>query len=122
MKVFSRDIEIPEGESVSSVVDLGSVYNVGTYQMLGFQMPEDWTASSLAFSVSHDGQRFSKLHWSGDALVLEAEGGSGPGLAVSVEPAAFAGWPYVRLECVDGEGDPVNQADTRTIHVMLGSI
>ena len=121
MKVFSRSATIASGGSLSTVINLGEEYNVGIYQVLGVQMPDAWTAASLTFSVSADGETYTPLYWNGELYEVDAAGGSAASLAVSLEPSAFAGWPYVKIRS-GNNSVPVNQAADRELTVMLGAI
>ena len=121
MKVFSRDATIASGQSLSTEINLGEEYQVGIYQVLGVQMPSAWTTAAISFSVSADGETFSPLYWNGELYEIAAGEGASAGSAVSLEPSAFAGWPYVKV--LSGKhGTAVNQAAARTLKIMLGSM
>jgi len=121
MKVFSRTATIASGESLSTEINLGEDYQVGIYQVLGVQMPAAWTTAAISFSVSADGETFSPLYWNGNLYEIASNAGSAAGKAVSLEPSAFAGWPYVKI--LSGKhGSAVNQGAERTISIMLGAM
>lgn len=121
MKVFSRSATIASGDSLSTVINLGEEYNVGIYQILGVQMPDAWTTASLTFTVSADGDTYTPLYWNGELYEIDAAGGAAASRAVSLEPSAFAGWPYVKIRS-GKKATPVNQAAERELVVMLGAM
>ena len=112
-----EEVAIANGESLSGTVDLGA----GARQLVGVQMPAAWTAASLTFAVSHDGTTFVPLYWDGAEYTVLAAGGAAASLGVSLEPSAFAGWPYVRVRSGTA-GTPVNQGAERTLQVLTRAV
>lgn len=121
MKIISRTATIDSGESKSATVSLGEQYQPGIYQVLAMQMPAAWTAASVSFEVSSDGDTFVPLYWNNDSYIITALGGADASSGVALEPSAFAGWPYIKV--VSGvDGSLVNQAAEREIKLLMGTL
>ena len=108
---------IANGASLSDTVELGD----GVRQLVGIQMPAAWTAASLTFAVSFDGTTFVPLYWDGAEYTVAAAGGAAASLGVSLEPSAFAGWPFVRVRSGTA-ASAVNQAAERTLQVLTRAV
>jgi len=121
MKVFYREATIPSGSSLSNTVDLGEEYNPGVYKVLAIQMPDEWTTARITFSVSYDGETFVPLYWNGDLYEIDASGGSSASRGISVEPSAFAGWPYVKIRSGKKSAE-IQQAGERQLKVLIGNV
>ena len=110
-------VVIANAASLSGTVDLDG----GDRQMVGMQMPAAWTAADVTFAVSHDGTTFVPLHWSGAEYTIAAAGGADASLGVSLEPSAFAGWPFVRVRSGTSAA-AVNQLAERTLIVLTRAV
>lgn len=108
---------IANGASLSGTIDLGA----GERQLVGIQMPAAWTAASLTFAVSHDGVTFVPLYWDGAEYTIAAAGGAAASLGVSLEPSAFAGWPFVKVRSGTA-ASAVNQGAERTLVVLTRAV
>lgn len=108
---------IASGASLSGTIDL----DAGRRTLIGIQMPGTWTAASLTFAVSHDGTTFVPLYWDGGEYTIAAAGGAAASLGVSLDPSAFAGWPFVRVRSGTA-GSPVNQGAERTLQVLTRAV
>jgi hypothetical protein len=117
-RVTAGTVVIANGASLSGDVALGTG---GERQLVGIQMPAAWTAASLTFAVSSDGVTFVPLYWDGAEYVIAAGGGAAASLGVSLEPSAFAGWPFVRVRS-GTVGVPVNQGAERTLVVLTRAV
>ena len=109
----SPSVTIAETESLSGDVDLQG----GERQLVGIQMPAAWTAAGVSFAVSADGTTWVPLYWDDSEYVVDAAASRG----ISLEPSAFAGWPYVRVRSGTA-GTPVNQDAERTLVVMTRAV
>ena len=107
------DVEIAINTAVSGTISLG----VGLRTLLGVLMPAGWTAASMTFAVSVDDSTYVPLHYRGEEYEITAAGGAAAGLAVTIDPAAIAGWPYVRIRSGTA-GTPVNQLAKRSFQVL----
>lgn len=108
---------IASGASLTGTVDL----DAGRRTLIGIQMPAAWTAASLTFAVSHNGTTFVPLYWNGGEYTILAAGGAAASLGVSLEPSAFAGWPFVRVRSGTA-ASAVNQAAERTLVVLTRAV
>ena len=111
------DIIIANGAALSDTIHLSE----GERQLVAIQMPAAWTAASLTFAVSFDGWTFVPLYWDGAEYTVLAAGGAAASLGVSLEPSAFAGWPFVRVRSGTA-GAAVNQAAARTLVVLTRAV
>ena len=112
-----QEVTFAASADTSSAVAL----DAGRRQLVGLQMPAAWTAAGLAFEVSADGVTYVPLHWSGGLYEIDAAGGADASMGVSLEPAAFAGWPFVRV--VSGTtATPVTQAAARTLLAVTRAV
>jgi len=109
---------IAAAASLSGDVDLGGD---GARQLVGLQLPAAWTAASLTFAVSADGEAYVPLFWGGAEYTVEAAGGAAASSGVSLEPAAFASWPFVRVRSGTAAA-PVNQAAERTLQALTRAV
>jgi hypothetical protein len=114
---FATTVVIAAAASVSSSINLAG----GRRQLVGIQMPAAWDAASLTFAVSADGVTFVPLHWDGAEYTILAAGGADASLGASLEPSAFAGWPFVRVRS-GTVAVPVNQAAARTLVVLTRAV
>lgn len=110
INIVEQDAVIANGESLSDAVELGE----GNQQLVGIQLPSTWTDASLTFAVSPNGTTYTPLYWNGAEYTIEAAGGAAASSAVSLEPSAFAGWPYVKIRS-GTSGVAVNQGAERTL-------
>jgi hypothetical protein len=115
--ITAGSVAIANGASLSGTIDLSA----GERQLTGIQMPAAWTAASLTFAVSHDGVTFVPLYWDGAEYAIAAAGGAAASLGVSLEPSAFAGWPFVRIRSGTAAA-AVNQAAERTLAVLTRAV
>ena len=115
--ITAVNVVIANGASLSATVALGS----GVRQLVGIQMPAAWTAASLTFAVSSDDATFVPLYWDGSEYTVAAAGGAAASLGVSLEPSAFASWPFVRIRS-GTVGTPVNQGAERTLVVLTRAV
>ena len=109
---------IANGESLSAAVALGTG---GARQLVGIQMPAAWTTASLTFAVSFDGTTYVPLYWDGAEYTILAAGGADASLGVSLEPSAFAGWPFVKVRS-GVAATAVNQGAERTLVVLTRAV
>lgn len=105
---------IASGASLSGTIDL----DAGRRTLVGIQMPSAWTAASLTFAVSHDGETFVPLWFNGAEYTLTQVAAS---RGHSLEPTALAGWPFVRIRS-GTSGTPVNQGAERTIKALTRAV
>jgi len=112
-----QDVVIANGASLSGTIDLDG----GRRSLLSLQMPAVWSAASLTFAVSFDGTTFVPLYWDGGEYTVAAAGGAAASLGVSLEPSAFAGWPFVRVRS-GTSGTAVNQGAARTIKALTRAV
>lgn len=113
-RVVPQTVTIANGESLSGEVGLrGSYSPLGQYQVVGIQFPSSWTTADVTFAVSADGVTFVPLYW----VDVEYSVAAAASTAVSVEPSALAGWPFVKIRS-GTSGTPVNQAAERSIQVL----
>lgn len=110
-------VSIANGESLSGALSL----TPGTRQLVALQMPAAWTAASLTFAVSADGTTYVPLYWDGAEYTILAAGGATTSTGVSLEPAAFAGWAYVKVRS-GTSGSAVNQGAARSITVLTRAV
>ena len=108
---------IANGAALSGALDLDG----GARSLVGLQLPAAWTAASLTFAVSFDGTTFVPLYWDGAEYTIAAAGGAAASLGVSLEPSAFAGWPFVKVRSGTA-GTPVNQGAERTIQAVTRAV
>lgn len=108
---------IANAASLSDTIELGG----GVRQMVGLQMPAAWTAASVTFAVSHDDATFVPLYWNGAEYTVLAAGGAAASSGVSLEPAAFASWPFVRVRSGTAAA-AVNQGAERTLRVLTRAV
>ena len=113
----AREVVIASAASLSGTVQLQG----GRFQLVAIQMPAAWTAASLTFAVSFDGTTFVPLHWAGAEYTILAAGGAAASLGVSLEPSAFAGWPFVRVRSGTA-ATAVNQGAERTLQVLTRAV
>jgi len=112
--IVPKTVVIASGEALSGVVGLRGAYSpLGRYQLVGLQFPSSWTTADVTFSVSADGSTFVPLYWNGNEYTV----GAAASTAVSIEPSALAGWPFVKVRS-GTSGTPVNQAAERSIEVL----
>jgi hypothetical protein len=98
-------------------VDLGA----GVRQLVGIQMPAAWTAAVPHVRRQHDGTTFVPLYWDGAEYTISRRVALRRPLGVSLEPSAFAGWPFVRVRSGTA-GAAVNQAAERTLVVLTRAV
>jgi len=108
---------IPNGTALSGVLDLDG----GRRSLVALAMPAAWTAAPITFSVSINNSTFVPLYWDGEEYTILAAGGAAASLGVSLEPSAFAGWPFVKVRSGTA-GTPVNQAAERTIQAVTRAV
>ena len=108
---------IASGASLTGSIDL----DAGRRTLIGIQMPAAWTTASLTFVVSHDNTTFVPLYWDGAEYTILAAGGAAASLGVSLEPSAFAGWPFVKVRS-GTSGTAVNQGAARTLVVLTRAV
>ena len=106
-----------EDATIESGASLSGALNLGGRSLVGLKMPAAWTAASLTFEVSQEDADYVPLYWNGAEYTIEAAGGADAGLGVSLEPAAFAGWNYVKIRSGTA-GTPVNQGAQRVIKAI----
>jgi len=105
------DAVIANGESTSGTID------ARLRQIVGLQMPAAWSTASLTFDGSFDGTTFVPIHHGAGAYTINAAAGAAASLGVSLDPEAFAPWPYVQIRS-GVIGTYVNQGAARTIKVF----
>lgn len=103
-------ITIPNGASVSDVIDLTNT------SLLGLIMPAAWTTAALNISVSHDGVNWFVCY---DAYGSAANSISSPvvGSAYSLDAQALLPWRYARLRS-GTVATPVPQGDDRAFTIV----
>lgn len=111
----------PRVATIASGASLSDAIHLDERQLVGIQMPAAWTAASLTFAVSADGVTFVPLYWDGAEYTIAAAGGAAASLGVSLEPSAFAGWPFVKVRS-GTSGTPVNQGAERTLVVLTRAV
>lgn len=105
---YTQTVSILAGNALSSGADLGD------RQLLGLVMPSAWSAASLTFQVSNDGNVFYDLHFGAGELTITAAQGATSNSAVTLPPDSFLPWRYVRVRSGTSSA-PVNQTADRTI-------
>jgi len=118
VRPVAQTVQIANGESLSSAVALGAE---GERQLCALQMPAAWTAASITFAVSADGTTYVPLYFGTGEYTVEAAGGAAASCGVSLEPRAFAGWPYVKVRS-GTSGTAVNQEAARTIACLVRGV
>jgi hypothetical protein len=108
---------IANGASLSDAIELGD----GVRQVCGIQMPAAWTAASLTFAVSADGITYSPLYFDTGEYTVAAGAGAVASAGISLEPRAFAGWPYVKVRSGTA-ASAVNQGAARTLTVLTRAV
>jgi hypothetical protein len=99
---------IDAGESVSSVLDLGTDYIVGLI------MPDEWTPAVVSLLVSPDGDTFHDLlDFYGGAVTFNVQ----PNAAVNVDPQRLMLARYLQLRS-GSKSDPVRQQKTRNFRTV----
>lgn len=105
-------VTIPEGGSVSDVVDLDGVH------LVGIQMPATWDAANITFQASADGVTFADLYnQSGSEVTVDAAAGR----FIALDPTLFAGIRFLKVRSGTA-ATPVNQAAARTLILVARSI
>jgi hypothetical protein len=99
--------------SLSAAIDLGA----GNRQLTGVIMPAAWTTASVTFAVSADGVTYHQLYYGAGVYTINAAAGAAAALAFSVDPNAFIGWPFVKIQS-GTVASAVNQAAARTFTVL----
>jgi len=102
---------IANGASISGAID------TRLRQLVGLQMPAAWSTASLTFDGSFDGTTYVPIHHGAGAYTINAAAGAAASLGVSLDPEAFAPWPYVKIRS-GVIGTYVNQGAERTIQVL----
>jgi hypothetical protein len=110
----AQDAVIANGTSLSGALRLAK----GRRQLVAIQLPGTWTAASVTFAVSHDDATYVPLYFGDTEYALTAAAAS---RGFSLDPAAFAGWPYVKIRSGTA-GSPVNQAAERTVKALTRAV
>lgn len=122
--VATINATIANGASLSDAVKIGdSEVNDGSrapadFRLFGIVMPSAWTAASLTFQVSADGTTYQDLYFNGSAVEIAIAGGAVASGSLTIDPAIFSCWPYVKVRS-GKSGTPVNQAAARTVQLVL---
>lgn len=103
---------ITSGESQSGVVDLEA------YVLCGIHMPSAWTTADITFLAGYEnedgGTDYLPVYDAdGNELTVDAAASR----HIVIAPAAFAGARWIKLRS-GTSGTPVNQAGTRTLHLL----
>jgi hypothetical protein len=112
--MMQTDVKIASGESLSTVVDC--LYGMPC----GIVMPAAWTSAVISFAVapslpSGEPGTFVPLRNSAGGVVSVTVAAE---TAVSLDPAQFAGFRWLKLRS-GTSASPVNQAADRTLDVIL---
>ncbi|MES0207922.1 hypothetical protein NKJ93_02330 [Mesorhizobium sp. M0028] len=103
---------IANGGSLSAAVDLGGLH------LVGIVMPAAWTAASMTFSVSVDGENFADLYApDGTEYALTVVAAH----HVYLDMGVFAGFNSIKFRSGTG-GSAVNQGADRTLTVISRSL
>lgn len=107
-------VTIPSGQSTSAAVKLdhGEV-------LVGIRMPAAWTSASISLEATVDGTNFQPVKLSPyggtyGLLRIQVDAGSW----VVIDPVLVIGIRWFRLRAVDSNGNPVNQAASRTLELV----
>src|SRR5436190_3123039 len=87
---FSKTATIASGQSLSDAVDMGEG------SLAGIVFSDEWTAAGVDFFVSVDNVTYQQLY-DVSGLVALTTGAAGADRSVSLDPAAFLGWRYVKV-------------------------
>lgn len=103
---------IANGESLSAGIDTNGL------TVFAVQMPAAWTAASLTFEVSIDGETWGALY---DSDGVEVAVPVSAGGVYSLSPSTFAG--YARVKVRSGTASAaVNQGAARSLLLSLGKV
>lgn len=102
---------IANGEAVSNALP------VHMRHVVGIQMPADWTAASLTFQGSADGQTYYNLY---DPFGAEVTVQAADDRFIMIPPAGLGGMIYLKVRS-GTSGTPVNQGAERALKVMVRS-
>ncbi|MER8602803.1 hypothetical protein NKH48_03275 [Mesorhizobium sp. M1233] len=103
---------IASGGSLSAAIDLGGLHAVGII------MPAAWTAASLTFNVSVDGENFADLYApDGTEYTLTVVAAH----HVYLDLGIFAGFNSIKFRSGAGSA-AVNQAADRTLTIVSRSL
>lgn len=117
-----ESVTIASGASLSDAIQVQDVDRPSALRaVVAVQMPASWTTGSVTFAVSADGSTYVPLYWDGSEYEVVAAGGAAASLGFSVEPAVFAGWPFVKVRS-GTSGTPVNQAGDRVLSVVVRGV
>lgn len=105
---------IASGASLSPAIDLSQYIDVGSYRMLGIQMPSAWTAADLTFLGSLDGVTYTNISVSGSELEVDAAAN----LYLPLDPSIFGFLQFLKIRS-GTSGSPVVQGALRTLGLNL---
>lgn len=113
----AESVVIASGAALSGAINLQG----GLRQLVALQMPATWATADLTFDVSADGTTYGPLYWNGAEFTVEAAGGAVASAAISLDPAVFAGWPFVKVRS-GTSGTPVNQGADRVVTALTREV
>lgn len=102
-------VTIANGEAVSTTV------NVRGRDVVGIQMPADWTAAGMTFQASFDGATFYNIYDTGGTELSYTVADD---RYIPVERGKLHGMQALKVRS-GTSGTPVNQGGARTLYVIL---
>ena len=106
---YPEEVVILSGQSLSAALNLQGHIFTGVY------MPAAWTAASLTFQGSFDGDTYFNVFFDGSEISTAVAASGYYGL----DPVKFFGLKYLKVRS-GTSGTPVNQGADRTLTLALG--
>lgn len=104
------EVQIANAASLSDGIDLGN------QRLHTIVLPAAWTAASISFQISVDGDSWADLYHSTGEVALPIEAVA-PGRAVVVDPAVFFAFRFIRIRSGNATA-PVAQGAARTLTLL----
>lgn len=108
---LTQTATIANGASLSGAVDMGGK------TLLSLEMPSGWTAANISFDVSNDNSSYVACYLEGTEYTFP----TGASRGHSLNPAAFAGWRYVKVRS-GISGTTVAQGASRDIKLYMKAV
>lgn len=105
--------------TISNGAALTDTINLGGLRLFGITIPAEWTTANLTFQTSFDGGTTwaNMQDKQGNALVVVAT----PNSYIALTPSNFSAVQYLRIRS-GTELDPINQAEERTLKLILRTL
>lgn len=106
--------------TIANAGSLSNAFPQGDGALVAIELPSAWTAAALSFDVSNDNVTYKSLSWSGSEFTISdpSAGTSILGTALSVDPAIFQGYRYIKIRS-GTVGTPVAQGGARTLYAII---